>query len=60
MTDHRGRYGPHNAGETYVAHEFAEQLVDLGEVQMNYATSGERRVAGAAAHPGPDRILVGL
>ena len=20
MTDHRGRYGPHNAGETYVAH----------------------------------------
>ena len=32
MTDHRGRYGPHNPDETYVAHAFAEQLVDLGEV----------------------------
>ena len=40
MTDHRARFGPHNAGETYVAHGFAEQLVDLGEVQMNYATAG--------------------
>ncbi len=40
MTDYRARYGPHNAGETYFAHEFAEQLVDLGEIQMNYATAG--------------------
>ena len=40
MTDHRGRYGPHDAGETYVSHRFAEQLVDLGEIQMNYATVG--------------------
>ena len=60
MTDHRGRYGPHNAGETYVAHELPEQLVDLGEVEMNYATAGDRVVAGAAAHPGPDRVVVGL
>lgn len=41
MTDHRARYGPHNPGETYVSHAIAERLVDLGEVQMNYATLGE-------------------
>ncbi len=40
MTDYRARYGPDNAGETYVPHDFAEQLVDLGEIQMNYATAG--------------------
>ena len=40
MTDHRARYGPHNPDETYVAHEIAEYVVDLGEVRMNYATSG--------------------
>lgn len=40
MTDYRARYGPDNAGETYVSHDFAEQLVDLGEIQMNYATAG--------------------
>ena len=34
-------FGPHNPDETYVAHDFAEQLVDLGEVQMNYATVGD-------------------
>ena len=39
MTDHRGRYGPHAPEVTYVEHDVAEQLVDLGEVQMNYATS---------------------
>ena len=43
MTDHRARYGPHNPGETYVAHEIAEQLVDLGEIEMNYATVGDAR-----------------
>jgi pimeloyl-ACP methyl ester carboxylesterase len=38
--DHRDRYGPHNPDETYVAHAFPEQLVDLGEVEMNFATAG--------------------
>jgi pimeloyl-ACP methyl ester carboxylesterase len=42
MTKHRAHYGPHNPDETYVAHEFPEQLVDLGEVQMNYATAGDK------------------
>ena len=41
MTDHRARYGPHNPGETYVSHAIGEQLTDLGEVEMNYATTGD-------------------
>jgi len=41
MADYRGRFGPHNPDETYVAHAFPEQLVDLGEVQMNYAVAGD-------------------
>jgi pimeloyl-ACP methyl ester carboxylesterase len=40
-TDHRGRYGPHAPDETYVEHSFAEQLVDLGEVELNYARIGD-------------------
>jgi pimeloyl-ACP methyl ester carboxylesterase len=43
--DHRGRYGPHAPDVTYVDHGYPEQLVDLGEVQLNYATAGD------AAHP---------
>ena len=38
---HRGRYGPHAPDVTYVDHAFPEQLVDLGEVQLNYATAGD-------------------
>jgi pimeloyl-ACP methyl ester carboxylesterase len=41
MTDHRARYGPHNPDETYAPHGIAEQVADLGEVQMNYATVGD-------------------
>src|SRR6476620_7063718 len=41
MTDYRVRYGPDNPGATYVSHDVPEQLVDLGEVQMNYATVGD-------------------
>jgi hypothetical protein len=43
MTNHRARFGPHNPGETYVAHAIAEQLVDLGEIQMNYVREGITR-----------------
>jgi pimeloyl-ACP methyl ester carboxylesterase len=35
-----GRYGPHNPGETYIAHKYNEQLFDTGEVLINYATAG--------------------
>jgi pimeloyl-ACP methyl ester carboxylesterase len=34
-------YGPHNPDATYVEHGVAEQLANLGEVHMNYATLGE-------------------
>ncbi len=49
MTDHRARYGPHNPDATYVDHSVPEHLVDLGEVEMNYATARRPVVAGAAA-----------
>ena len=52
MTDHRARYGPHNPGETYVAHALAEQLVDLGEIQMNYATVGDASSPALLLIPG--------
>jgi pimeloyl-ACP methyl ester carboxylesterase len=52
MTDHRARYGPHNPDETYVAHEIAENLVDLGEVQMNYATLGDASSPALLLIPG--------
>lgn len=35
----RFRYGP-GFPETYVSHRYAEQTVDLGEVDMNYAVAG--------------------
>ena len=43
MGTYRNRFGPHNPDETYVAHDVPEQLVDLGEVEMNYAIVGDRR-----------------
>jgi pimeloyl-ACP methyl ester carboxylesterase len=52
MTDHRARYGPHNPDDTYVAHEIAESVVDLGEVQMNYATVGEATLPALLLLPG--------
>jgi pimeloyl-ACP methyl ester carboxylesterase len=41
MTAHRARYGPHHAADTYIRHGIPEQVVDLGEIQMNYATLGD-------------------
>ncbi len=41
MATYRHRFGPHNPAETYLPHTFPERLVDLGEVQMNYATLGD-------------------
>ena len=52
MTKYRTRYGPNNADETYVGHEFPEQLVDLGEVQMNYATTGDESSPALLLVPG--------
>ena len=52
MASYRNRFGPHNPDETYVAHAFAEQLVDLGEVQMNYATVGDASKPALLLIPG--------
>ena len=52
MTDHRAHFGPHNPNETYIAHDVAEQLVDLGEVQMNYVTAGEASSPALLLIPG--------
>ena len=52
MTDHRARYGPHNPGETYVEHHIAEHMIDLGEIEMNYATVGEASMPALLLIPG--------
>jgi len=52
MANHRARFGPHNPGETYVGHGVAEQLVDLGEIQMNYATVGDAALPALLLIPG--------
>ena len=52
MMDHRARYGPHNPDDTYVSHELAEHLADLGEVQMNYATAGDEGAPPLLLIPG--------
>ena len=52
MATYRGRFGPHNADETYIAHDFPEQLVDLGEVEMNYATVGDASRPALLLSPG--------
>ena len=52
MTSHRGRYGPHDPDATYVGHAFPEQLADLGEVRMNYATAGDTASPALLLVPG--------
>jgi pimeloyl-ACP methyl ester carboxylesterase len=52
MTEHRGRYGPHDPAATYVEHEFGEQIVDLGEVEMNYASAGGATLPALLCIPG--------
>jgi pimeloyl-ACP methyl ester carboxylesterase len=41
MATYRNRFGPHNPDETYLPHSIPEQLVDIGEAQLNYATVGD-------------------
>ena len=52
MAAYRNRFGPHNPGETYIPHDVPEQLVDLGEVQMNYATVGDASKPALLLIPG--------
>jgi len=41
MGRHARAFGPHAPEETYVAHAYPEQLVDLGEVQLNHVVVGD-------------------
>jgi hypothetical protein len=52
MPDYRNRFGPHNPRDTYVAHDIAEQLVDLGEIQMGYAELGDTTAPALLLIPG--------
>ena len=52
MTSHRARYGPHNPDQTYIHQGVTEQLVDLGEVQLNYATLGDPSLPALLLIPG--------
>jgi pimeloyl-ACP methyl ester carboxylesterase len=52
VATYRNQFGPHNPDGTYVAHSIPEQLVDLGEVQLNYATVGDESMPALLLVPG--------
>ena len=52
MGAYAGAFGPHNADATYIDHAFPEQLVELGEVHINYATAGEANRPALLLIPG--------
>ena len=52
VSTYRGRFGPHNPDETYISHDFDEQLVDLGEIQMNYVATGDASKPALLLVPG--------
>jgi pimeloyl-ACP methyl ester carboxylesterase len=52
MTDYQARYGPDNPDDTYIPHDIAEHVVDLGEVLMNYATVGDPSLPAVLLIPG--------
>jgi len=45
-------YGPGNPSETYVKHAYDEQIVDLGEVKMNYVAVGSASSPALLLIPG--------
>ncbi|MBV1886744.1 MAG: alpha/beta hydrolase [Parvibaculaceae bacterium] len=46
------KFGPDFPKETYVPHDYDEQLVDLGEVRMNYAVAGSPEKPALLLIPG--------
>ena len=46
--------------DVFVKHAYEEHTVNLGEVVMNYVVVGLSDEPGPAAHPRPDRVLVGV
>ena len=45
-------FGPHAPDATYVQHDFDEQLVDVGEVELNYAVAGDASKPALLLIPG--------
>jgi pimeloyl-ACP methyl ester carboxylesterase len=52
MGKYAGHFGPHNPDATYVPHRYPEQLFDTGEVQLNYATTGDPDLPALLLIPG--------
>src|SRR5262249_37973301 len=52
MTKHRAPHGARDPDQAHIAHEFPEQRVDRGEVQMNYATLGDESSPALLLIPG--------
>ncbi|HYY28022.1 MAG TPA: alpha/beta hydrolase [Chthoniobacterales bacterium] len=46
------RFGPDFPKETYVPHSYPEQMVDLGEVAMNYVATGPEQAPALLLIPG--------
>ncbi len=47
-------FGPGFPTETYVPHNYAERLIDLGEISMNYAATGPEDAPALLLIPAPD------
>jgi pimeloyl-ACP methyl ester carboxylesterase len=52
MAAFAARFGPHSPEATYVAHEYQEQLVDLGEVELNHVVVGDESLPALLLIPG--------
>src|SRR4029078_4666816 len=59
MGAYAGVFGPHNPDLTYVGHAFREQLVDLGEGHLNYATAGDPGSPALLLVPAPSESCGG-
>jgi hypothetical protein len=46
--------------ELFSPHAFAEHIVDLGEMRMNYAVAGDAGRPALLLVPGQTRIMVGI
>jgi pimeloyl-ACP methyl ester carboxylesterase len=52
MAAFANQFGPHAPDATYVAHQYEEQLVDLGEAELNYVTTGAPTLPALLLIPG--------
>jgi pimeloyl-ACP methyl ester carboxylesterase len=52
MAMYANQFGPHAPDATYVAHAYAEQMFDTGEVVINYATVGDESQPALLLIPG--------